>query len=218
MKVEMTHMMGTDLTVVNAARVSYGKHTETMRDQDVRLIAYLAKHGHWSPFAHPQASFRISANIAVARQLFRHQVGLTVNETSRRYVTDAPEFDLPDVWRSAPGKGQSKQGSGEPLDDATQAFINGVAYDGVLAYALSWYEMLLDHGVAPEQARLVLPMALVTEWMWTGSLYAFARVCRERLGPNAQAETRAVAEGIAAAMATAFPVSWPAIMEVGNDD
>ena len=123
MKVEMTHMMGTDLTVVNAARVSYGKHTETLRDQDVRLIAYLAKHGHWSnlakhghwsPFAHPQASFRISANIAVARQLFRHQVGLTVNETSRRYVTDAPEFDLPDVWRSAPGKGQSKQGSGEP--------------------------------------------------------------------------------------------------------
>ena len=89
MKVEMTHMMGTDLTVVNAARVSYGKHTETLRDQDVRLIAYLAKHGHWSPFAHPQASFRISANIAVARQLFRHQVGLTVNETSRRYVTDA---------------------------------------------------------------------------------------------------------------------------------
>ena len=95
MKVEMTHMMGTDLTVVNAARVSYGKHTETLRDQDVRLIHYLAKHGHWSPFAHPQASFRISANIAVARQLFRHQVGLTVNEVSRRYVTDAPEFDLP---------------------------------------------------------------------------------------------------------------------------
>ena len=136
MKVEMIDKMGTDLTVVNAARVSYGKHTETLRDQDVRLIHYLAKHGHWSPFAHPQASFRISANIAVARQLERHKAGLlfdpfrrsvqgtyagqgdvetTKNETSRRYVTDAPEFDLPDVWRSAPGKGQSKQGSGEPI-------------------------------------------------------------------------------------------------------
>ena len=215
MKVEMTHMMGTDLTVVNAARVSYGKHTETLRDQDVRLIAYLAKHGHWSPFAHPQASFRISANIAVARQLFRHQVGLTVNEVSRRYVTDAPEFDLPNVWRSAPGKGQSKQGSGEQIERQWDACDIG---SEALAKALDAYDDLLRMNVAPEQARLVLPMALVTEWMWTGSLYAFARVCRERLAPDAQPETRAVAEGIAAAMATAFPVSWPAIMEVGNDD
>ena len=108
MKVELIDSMGNDLTVVNAARVSYGKHTDTLREQDKRLIAYLAKNGHWSPFAHPQASFRISANIAVARQLYRHQVGLAVNETSRRYVTDAPEFDLPDVWRAAPDAGQSK--------------------------------------------------------------------------------------------------------------
>ena len=215
MKVEMTHMMGTDLTVVNAARVSYGKHTETLRDQDVRLIHYLAKHGHWSPFAHPQASFRISANIAVARQLFRHQVGLTVNEVSRRYVTDAPEFDLPDVWRSAPGKGQSKQGSGVQIERQWEACDIG---SEALAKALDAYDDLLRLNVAPEQARLVLPMALVTEWIWTGSLYAFARICRERLAADAQPETRAVAEGIAAAMATAFPVSWPAIMEVGNDD
>ena len=218
MKVEMTHMMGTDLTVVNAARVSYGKHTETLRDGDVRLIHYLAKHGHWSPFAHPQASFRISANIAVARQLFRHQVGLTVNEVSRRYVTDAPEFDLPDVWRSAPGKGQSKQGSGEPLGDGDQSAVRHVAL-WITEHAEQTYNSLVNfYGVAPEQARLVLPMALVTEWIWTGSLYAFARICRERLAADAQPETRAVAEGIAAAMATAFPVSWPAIMEVGNDD
>ena len=125
-KVEMTHMMGTETyaTVVNAARVSYGKHTETLRDQDVRLIQLPCQCMGIGRRLRPPAgidagrvSFRISAtgNIAVARQLFRHQVGLTVNETSRRYVTDAPEFDLPDVWRSAPGKGQSKQGSGEPL-------------------------------------------------------------------------------------------------------
>ena len=88
--------------------------------QDKKLLAYLAKHGHWSPFSHPQLTFRITASIAVARQLYRHQVGLAVNEVSRRYVSDSPEFDLPLVWRSSPVKGQSKQGSGDPLDDALQ--------------------------------------------------------------------------------------------------
>ena len=112
------------------------------------------------------------------------------------------------MWRSAPGKGQSKQGSGEPL---THGEIPAIAWDAVTA-ASDYYERLLEYGVAPEQARLVLPMAMVTEWYWTGSLYAFARVCRERLALDAQAETRAVAEGIAAAMAVAFPVSWPALM------
>ena len=209
MKVEMIDSMGNDLTVVNAARVSYGKHTDTLRDQDKRLIAYLAKNGHWSPFAHPQASFRISANIAVARQLYRHQVGLAVNETSRRYVTDAPEFDLPDVWRAVPGEGQSKQGSGEQIERQWAACD---AAAEAVAQATIVYEKLLHFGVAPEQARLVLPMAMVTEWIWTGSLYAFARVCRDRLGADAQAETRAVAEGIADAMSAAFPVSWAAIM------
>ena len=106
--------------VVNAARVSYAKHHDTFDDSDERLLRYLARNGHWSPFSHPQASFRISASIAVANQLKRHQVGLALNEVSRRYVTDAPTFDLPDVWRSAPSKGQSKQGSGEPVEDALQ--------------------------------------------------------------------------------------------------
>ena len=102
MKVELIDSMGSDLSVVNAARVSFGKHTDAMRNKDIGLLKYLAKHGHWTPFAHPQISFRISANISVARQLFRHQVGLAVNEVSRRYVTDEPVFDLPDVWRAAP--------------------------------------------------------------------------------------------------------------------
>ena len=108
MKVELIDHMGSDLSVINAARVSYGKHTDAMRERDVKLLKYLAEHGHWTPFAHPQLSFRISANIAVARQLLRHQVGLAVNEVSRRYVSDAPEFDLPDVWRAGPVKGQSQ--------------------------------------------------------------------------------------------------------------
>ena len=110
MKVELIDTMGSDLTVVNAARVSYAKHHDTFDDSDARLLRYLAHNGHWSPFAHPQATFRISANIAVANQLKRHQVGLALNEVSRRYVTDAPEFDLPDVWRSAPGKGTIQAG------------------------------------------------------------------------------------------------------------
>ena len=134
---------------------------------------------------------------------------MALNEVSRRYVTDAPDVDLPDVWRSAPGKGQSKQGSGEPLtDDQISAIARGAMLEDEVAY-----DIFVRRGVAPEQARLVLPMALVTEWHWTGSLYAFARVCHDRLGPNAQAETRAVAEGIAAAMVVAFPVSWRVLVQ-----
>ena len=212
MKVELIDTMGSDLTVVNAARVSYAKRHDEFDDSDERLLRYLAKHGHWSPFAHPQASFRISANIAVARQLYRHQVGLTVNEVSRRYVTDAPAFDLPDVWRSAPGEGQSKQGSGGALHSDEHADAVKVASHAI-EQAQETYKSLLWLGVAPEQARLVLPMAMVTEWHWTGSLYAFARICRERLAPEAQAETKAVAEGIAVAMGAKFPVSWSVLME-----
>ena len=209
--VDFLGAFGDDLTVVNAARVSYAKHHAVFDESDSRLLAYLARNGHWSPFSHPQASFRISANIAVARQLFRHQVGLTVNETSRRYVSDAPEFDLPDVWRAAPGKGQSKQGSGEPLDAIRQTGIsNSVRW--AMDALLGIYQNLLDDGVAPEQARLVLPMGMVTEWIWTGSLYAFARVCRERLAPDAQLETQGVAQAIAEHMAKAFPVSWKALL------
>ena len=165
MNVELIDTMGSDLTVVNAARVSYAKHHDTFDDSDARLLRYLARHGHWSPFAHPQASFRISANIAVARQLYRHQVGLTVNETSRRYVTDAPTFDLPDVWRSAPGKGQSKQGSSGEHSD--QYGLNRIVDDAMI-HSQAAYKTMIDAGVAPEQARLVLPMAMVTEWIWTG--------------------------------------------------
>ena len=198
--------MGSDLSVVNAARVSYGKHTDTMRNKDIGLLKYLAAHGHWTPFAHPQISFRISANISVARQLFRHQVGLAVNEVSRRYVTDEPVFDLPDVWRTGPGKGQSKQGSGGPVKSISQEMITKVAMNAINNANMT-YQRLLGFGVAPEQARLVLPMALVTEWIWSGSLYAFIRVCTDRLAGDAQAETRAVAVLIDEHLQTLFPHS-----------
>ena len=204
MKVELIDTMGDDLMVVNAARVSYAKHHVAFEDSDAGLLRYLARNGHWSPFSHPQASFRISANIAVARQLYRHQVGLTVNETSRRYVTDAPEFDLPDVWRSAPGKGQSKQGSGEPLRNQEEI---GTWVSELVDMLRDKYDLLLQYGVAPEQARLVLPMALVTEWYWTGSLLAFIRVCYQRLQKDVQQETFRVIIEVAKHLQSHFPES-----------
>ena len=204
MKVDLIDHMGTDLRVVNAARVSYAKHHVNFGGNDRQLLRYLAEHNHWSPFAHPQLTFRISASIAVARQLFRHQVGLTVNEVSRRYVTDEPVFDLPEVWRSAPEPGQSKQGSGPSLEN--QGGLRAIV-DIVTERCQKGYESLIAWGVAPEQARLVLPMATVTEWYWTGSLMAFIRVCKERLAPDAQAETRAVAEVIRDHLVRLFPES-----------
>lgn len=195
MKVDLLDVMGNDLSVVNGARVSYSKWHDEFERNDIRLLTYLAAHGHWTPFAHPQLSFRITASIAVARQLFRHQVGLAVNEVSRRYVTDAPTFDLPEVWRSAPSQGQSKQGSGEPLDMEENWDIPRMV-DDCIGQAKFVYGELIAAGVAPEQARLVLPMATETTWIWTGSLMAFLRICKERLAPDAQSETRAVAEEI----------------------
>ena len=221
MKVELLDKMGDDLMVVNAARVSYDKHTETLRQSDIRLLDYLALHNHFSPFTHPQLTFRIECNIAVANQLKRHQVGLTVNEVSRRYVDDAPEFDLPDVWRSAPGVGQSKQGSGEPYPEQSQ--VNDII-EHVLIRIRAAYTTLIDGGIAPEQARLVLPMALVTKFYWTGSLMAFLRVCKERLAPEAQQETRAVATEIYQHLQSWFPYSisaWnivPASSEFAQGD
>ena len=207
MKVELLDVMGNDLMVVNAARVSYDKRVDEMRESDVKLLRYLAEHKHWSPFSHPQISFRITANIAVARQLYRHTVGLAVNEVSRRYVSDAPEFDLPEVWRSAPGAGQSKQGSGGAHPDQGQ--INKIVEHAFFRMQAA-YTTLIEAGVAPEQARLVLSMAMTTSWIWTGSLYAFIRILIERLAPEAQAETREVAQEFRKHMIEHFPHSMEA--------
>ena len=204
MNVELIDVMGSDLTVVNAARVSYNKRTDKLRQRDIRLIKYLARKGHWTPFAHPHLMFCIAANIAVARQLYRHQVGLAVNEMSRRYVDDAPEYNLPQEWRSKPGANQSKQGSGAPLH--TQDIITEMVNDSINASDKT-YKGLIRAGVAPEQARLVLPMSMVTEWYWTGSLMAFIRICKERLAPDTQAETQEVAQEIFRHLMAHFPYS-----------
>jgi len=189
MFVKLIDSMGTDLSVVNAARVSFGKQKEEISEGDKKLIKYLAEHGHWSPFAHCSAQFHIKAPVFVARQLVKHQVGLSWNEISRRYVDYEPEFYEVDKWR---GRAEDKkQGSGGELKD--KHGICQWSKTKIENAALESYRGLLSQGVAPEQARMILPQSMMTEWYWSGTLYAFARVCNLRCASDAQYETRIVA-------------------------
>jgi thymidylate synthase (FAD) len=197
--------MGDDLDVVNAAKVSFAKESKEFDDNSVRLIKYLAKHKHMSPFGHCFASFHVKAPIFVARQLVKHKF-LRWNEVSRRYVDDEPEFYQPDVWRGR--SADKKQGS----DGVVKLY--GVAeqiVDDYAAEALTAYQALLEAGVAPEQARMVLPQSTMTEWWWSGSLDAFADMCNLRCKPDTQLETRLVANQICDKMRELFPVSWLAL-------
>ena len=204
--------MGNDLTVANAARVSFGKTSEMEDDpwgppklkaKDDKLIRYLAKHKHISPFGHCFASFHIKAPIFVARQLVKHKF-LRWNEISRRYVDDEPEFYEPVVWRGR--STDKKQGS--------EGIVN-ITLDQEVQWnrQLSTYKSLLSEGVAPEQARMVLPQSTMTEWYWSGSLDAFADMCNLRCKSDTQAETREVARQIDHKMIELFPVSWDALTE-----
>jgi thymidylate synthase (FAD) len=220
MGIEVTYVdhMGTDLTVANAARVSFGKKSEMdssdpwgppfLKVKDAKLIRYLAEHKHISPFGHCFASFHIKAPLFVARQLVKHKF-LRWNEISRRYVDHKPEFYQPTEWRGR--SVDAKQGS------------EGVTYpdpDIISFYehtALRSYNELLEHGVCPEQARMVLPQSMMTEWYWSGSLDAFADMCKLRYADDTQAETREVAEYIAGEMYELFPVSWEALVEIKHE-
>lgn len=226
MEVTLIDSMGSDLSVVNAARVSFHKESEweyapskdmpkhiqerVLSEKDAKLINYLAKHGHWTPFGHGFLSFRIKAPIFVARQLVKHQVGLCWNEVSRRYVDDEPEFWFPDVWRGKPVN--AKQGSAGEVSN--QGLRTNDALN-TIQYTLDTYNYFIECGVAPEQARMVLPLNCHTEWIWSGSLAAFARVCKLRLDPHAQAETREIAEKINAVVPSSFSHSWRALLS-GN--
>lgn len=205
--------MGSDLTVVNAARVSFGKRKGKAEfdNSDKKLINYLARHNHWSPFGHCSIQFYIKAPVFVARQLVKHQVGLTWNEISRRYVDTEPEFFEPDVWRSAAD--DKKQGSSdEPINiNPKDDMVND--YQKTLNRAKWTYEELLRKGVCPEQARMVLPQSMITEWYWSGTLYAFARVCNLRCKPDAQQETREIANMIDKECGKLFPISWGALID-----
>jgi thymidylate synthase (FAD) len=227
--VDLISVMGSDLTVVNAARVSFNKESDwggcgedyTIRpgkeepfdnylnDRDVKLINYLAKHKHWTPFAHPQITLRIKAPIFIRTQLFKHKVGFVENEVSRRYVTETPTVYYP-KWRTAPTNG-AKQGSSDFINDVLVEAKLEMQYNSVIVGAIKTYEDLLEQGVAPEQARSVLPQGTYTEWWWTGSLAGYARVVQQRSDPHAQWEVREYANAIGNIVSPFFPVSWEAL-------
>ena len=208
-QVSQRDSMGSDLTVANAARVSFAKHKEELDEGDEKLIKYLAKHGHWSPFSHVSIQFKIDAPIFVARQLQKHQVGLAWNEVSRRYVDTEPEFYSPTEWRRRAV--DKKQGSlSEPVPSQKVVTSIKKEYDTV---ALDCYNRLLKLKVCPEQARMLLPQSMMTSWYWSGSVYAFSRVCNLRLKEDAQAETREVAQSISNHCAIEFPISWKNLIQ-----
>jgi thymidylate synthase (FAD) len=202
--VELLETFGSDLTVVNAARVSLGKHVSEMRPQDEKLIQYLADHNHNSPFFHPQARFRLKMPIWMAREWFRHTVGFSRNEVSRRYVDSPPTFHVPTELRTrAPNK---KQGSNDDVHQNN--VVLRLLIEKECKSANTLYLALLDQGVCPEQARIVLPQNMMTEFIETGSLAAYARLCGLRTSPDAQKEIREVAEMIGRELEKVFPVSW----------
>jgi thymidylate synthase (FAD) len=203
-KVELLETFGSDLTVVNAARVSLGKQVTEFTDKDARLIKYLADHDHVSPFFHPQARFRLKMPIWMAREWFRHTVGFARNEVSRRYVDDPPTFHVPEELRTrAPNK---KQGSNDDVHPQNVYMRQQMKLSCELS--METYQVLLAKGVCPEQARMVLPQNMMTEFIETGSLAAYARLCHLRLGPDAQKEIREVASEISKQLKSVFPHSW----------
>jgi thymidylate synthase (FAD) len=221
MNVELIDKMGSDLSVVNAARVSYSKESEwemimpagptpgVLSERDEKLVKYLATHNHWSPFAHASLQFRIKAPVFVARQLVKHQVGLVWNEISRRYVDYEPELYEPKEWRGRPQN--SKQGSDGVVDlDSNEKH----RLEMTMQQCKIIYNTLIEKGVAPEQARMVLPQSMMTEWIWSGTLYAFARVCNLRCAKDTQEETRYIADEIHNICNKEFPTSWKYLIDV----
>ena len=203
--IEVTYIdhMGSDLSVVNAARVSFGKTHKAMTEGDTKLIHYLAKHKHMSPFGHAFASFHVKAPIFVARQLVKHKF-LRWNEISRRYVDDEPEFYIPDQWRGRAD--DKKQGSGTALAD------QDIHIGTTQRIVFMLYESMLLKGVCPEQARMVLPQNTMTEWYWSGSLDAFADMCNLRCKEDTQFETSQAAQCVSQGMKNLFPISWEALI------
>ena len=230
--IEVTHVdhMGKDLSVANAARVSFGKKSDLdwsdpwsppkLREKDAKLIRYLAEHKHISPFGHCFASFHIKAPVFVARQLVKHKF-LRWNEISRRYVDSKPEFYEPNAWR---GKAEDKKQGSDGIvelynmpDKRNPNFLVGETQTHYQKLQCELYQSLLDAGVCPEQARMVLPQSMMTEWYWSGSLDAFADMCNLRCKPDTQAETRFVADAISEEMEKLFPVSWEALTKEKDD-
>ena len=226
--VELMDHIGSDLTVCNAARVSFNKESEwgldfdaiarlkscpydkddvrMLKEKDEKLIRYLAKHNHWTPFAHPQITLRVKAPVSIRTQFFKHKQGFVENEISRRYVSYEPEFYSP-TWRGKPTDG-AKQGSEDFITEETRTNLYDAIYRESYETALHVYNTLIEKGIAPEQARFVLPQGMYTEWYWTGSLAAYARFYKQRKDDHAQWEIREYANAIGQIIEPYFPVSW----------
>lgn len=210
-RIEVLEVFGSDLTVVNAARVSFAKESHEMTLRDEKLIQFLAAHKHESPFFHPQVRLRIKMPIFVAREWFRHQIGLSRNEVSRRYVDSDPELWYPAAEGLRARDPKLKQGSKEEPIAGAEAVVDEIHAHG--AATLDLYKSLLARGVAPEIARGVLPQSMYTEFIETGSLAAYARIWKLRTDPGAQREIQAYAHALESLLLSSFPVSWKALTQ-----
>ena len=228
-KAELLDYMGTDLDVVNAAKVSFSKESEwewqteyecgvpvsdtpILADKDKKLINYLATHDHWTPFAHTALKFRCSAPVPIRTQAFKHKIGMVENEESRRYISSTPEIYIPEFFRSKP-EGSIKQGSGgeHPMSDY---FVT--SYRDLTEACVNEYLTMIGNGVCPEQARFILPQGAIVNWIWTGNLVSFANFYNKRTDTNAQYEVRLLAESVGKQIAEIFPVSWKALVGGGK--
>lgn len=207
--VELLDAMGNDLAVVNAARVSMHKESKELSDADVKLIRYLAKHHHWTPFAQVTFKFRFNMPIFVARQWYKHKIGLVENEVSRRYVQTEPEFFVPDYFR--PAAENVKQGSLDQIHKNDEHWKR--SFGEIYQLSANAYRAALDDGMCPEQARMILPQAMMTEFIQTGSLYAYYNLWKLRTGPHAQKEIRLYAEEMGRAIKFVAPYSWEALVK-----
>lgn len=229
--------MGDDLRVVDAARVSFaneswyidedyvpnkesrhyvawlryvqrerGLGNPVLSVADFGLIQYLAEHNHWTPFAHPQITLRMKAPVPIRTQCFKHKQGFVENEESRRYIKSRPELFVPDQFRSAPEN--AKQGSGgvHPYSTLWRA-----VYEDKCQEMINLYEEMIEDGIAPEQARFVLPQGVQVQWVWTGSLAAYARFAKQRTDSHAQQEIQDLAWEVDAILRPKFPISWEAL-------
>ena len=224
-KAELLDYMGTDLDVVNAAKVSFSKESEwewqteyecgvpvsdtpILADKDKKLINYLATHDHWTPFAHTALKFRCSAPVPIRTQAFKHKIGMVENEESRRYISSTPEIYIPEFFRAKP-EGSIKQGSAgvHPMNNLLLA-----EYETCVENCVSQYESMITVGVCPEQARFILPQGAIVNWIWTGNLVSFANFYNKRTDTNAQYEVRLLADSVGKQIAEIFPVSWKALV------
>lgn len=229
LKVELVDHMGDDLSVVNAARVSFDKVSEwqvdeedskqayynmnyipsskVLKEGDVKLIKFLAKHNHWTPFGHTAISLRMAAPVPIRTQCFKHKIGLIENEESRRYIKSVPEIYIPTEFRSIP-KGSIKQGSGDTHGDSQYWLTK---YNEQVKASVFLYLTMIDAGICPEQARLALPQGAIVNWIWTGNLMSFANFFNKRIDNTAQKEIQALAIKVDEVISPLYPVSWAAL-------